>query len=363
MNSIFLKTICISIALFLFGTLTVKSQTIHLEALDAYWKITERLKQGDTLSREAWQQFMDMDGNREYIRNQAFDARYMESYRKAMQTVYLPKNAEKLKMMMEKKFDYWIEYKVNQYKVHEAELKAYATHLKESAYLDSIYKQVWAWLPERLHRKSAVDIYFIGIDNDALVEKGTIVFTLWAAYNQDLLKYGILGAHEMHHILRGAWSPGKISAADEGLMYVLNVVLNEGSADMIDKKYTIDNLDKVPGELQFDFILDLESSGKIIGQIDSCIRIMAASNGEKFTSTKQYRKIIKYTSGHNPGYYMADVIVRNGFKKELLEHIQDPFNFFRLYDKAARKDKKNPVRFSAASMKYCKALEKKYRKA
>lgn len=57
------------------------------------------------------QQFMDMDGNREYIRNQAFDARYMERYRKAMQTVYLPKNAEKLKMMMEKKFDYWIEYK------------------------------------------------------------------------------------------------------------------------------------------------------------------------------------------------------------------------------------------------------------
>jgi hypothetical protein len=69
---------------------------------------------------------------------------------------------------------------------------------------------------------------------------------------------------------------------------------------------------------------------------------------------------MNYTSGHNPGYFMADIIVREGYKKLLIENVQDPFYFITLYNKAAKKDKNRPPVFSAVAMRYCKQLKKKY---
>lgn len=356
MKRVFLKIASAFICLLLFGTWTVKSQTVHLEALDAYWKIAAHLKQGDTLSRQEWKQFLDLDGNKQYIQSKGFDERFIENYRLAMQIAYMPQNLEKVQRMLERKFDHWLVYRVHQYKVHEQELKSYAMRLKTPAYLDSVYKNAWNWLPERLHFKKPVDIYFIGIDNDVSVQKGAVVFTAWSAYVQDHLKYGSKVGHEMHHILRGAFSTAKVNPADEGLLYALNAMLNEGTADMIDKKYLLDHLQELPDEYQSDCFL-LSGSAQIIGQIDSCIQVMAESGAEKFNTVEQYQKLLKYSNGHNPGYFMTEVITRNGFKEELLENIQNPFYFLRLYDKAAKKDKQHPVQFSELSMNYCLALE------
>lgn len=356
----FLKITSLLLIVFFCFKGPVKAQQINIDALNAYWKITDRLRQGDTLSAESWKTFLSMDGNRQYIANQGFDTVFLEYYRKTMQTVYMPQYSDKIKKMMEHKFDYWVAYKINQYKEHEVELRAYASHLKEPAYLDSMYKNAWAWLPERLHTKSPkTSIFFIGIDNDALVEGDTIVFTTWSAYNQDKLKYGILGGHELHHVLRKPVGFGSVKHADEGILYVLNAILNEGSADMVDKNYSFDSTKEIPMEYHFDELL-LTHPDSIIRVIDTSMQVMAKSKGITFTTVKQYRKLITYSSGHNPGYYMTDIIVRNGYRKELIQNIQDPFYFIYLYNKAAKRDKQHPPVFSSAAISYCKELEKQY---
>ena len=261
---------------------------------------------------------------------------------------------------MQDKDNNWMAYKINQYKVNEKELIAYASHLNEPAYLDSMYKNTWEWLPAHLRKKSpGTEFYFIPIDNDALVQNGTIVFTLWSAYNQDKLKYGILGGHELHHVLRKPVDFNKITPSEEGIFYVLNGILNEGTADMVDKNYSFDPSKDIVYEYHFDELL-LVRADRILKQIDTCMQLMKQSDGKVFRTVKEFRKLIDYGSGHKPGYYMASVIVRNGYRKELIDNIQNPFKFIYLYNKAALKDGRFPPVFSAIAIAYCRQLEKKY---
>lgn len=337
------------------------AQKVDLTSLNAFWKITDRLKQGDTLTREEWKNFLQLEGNKVYIENQAFSGQFLESYRKTLQFVYNPDNATRLKKMMEDKLNNWMAYKINQYKDHEQVLKAYAAQLQEPAYLDSIYRKCWEWLPKRLQVKTPeTKIFIIGIDNDALVDRNGIVFTLWNVYNQDKLKYGIVGAHELHHILRRQRSLKAAIPSDEGILYALQAVLNEGSADMIDKKYSFDPSTKIVYEYHFEEFL-LNRPDSIVRQLDTAMQLMAKTNGTIFRTVKQYRKLMNYSSGHNPGYYMANIVVRNGLRKQLIANIQNPFKFIYLYNKAAKKDKNHPPLFSKAAIDFCKHLERRYR--
>ncbi|MGI4734262.1 MAG: DUF5700 domain-containing putative Zn-dependent protease [Janthinobacterium lividum] len=351
----------IVLAILLLNTLiSAQAQTINTEALDAYWKLVEPLKQGDSLSVETWNNFLQLRGNQIYIKNQGFDKTYLANLRKAMEVVYMPAYASVVAERMKKPFDYWLTYKVNQYKVHEAELKAYQQRLGTASYREAIYTNAWAWLPKRLHQQAPnLTIYLLGIENDAIASGDVLVFTLWAAYNQDKLKNGILAGHEMHHALRKPVAFQQVAEQDKGLLYTLNSILNEGSADMIDKKYGIISKGQVPTEFDYEDFL-LGKSDSIIQKIDENITRMAQTNGQEYQSVKYYRGLVKWTSGHCPGYYMADVIVRNGLKNKLLKNIQNPFAFVYLYNQAAKKDHAKPPVFTETSITYLKGLEKKY---
>lgn len=354
------KTIPLLFLLFFSCTKLALAQQVDLTSLDAYWKITDGIKQGDTVSREAWKSFLQLEGNHTYVDNQAFTERFLESYRKTLNFVYNPKNEARVQKMMDDKLNNWMAYKINQYRIHEKELRDYATTLKEPAYLDSLYLYCWQWLPKRLHQKTPnTKIFIIGIDNDALVHQKKVVFTLWNVYNQDKLKYGILGAHELHHVLRKARSLEATDPSEEGILYALQVILNEGSADMIDKKYSFDKSKDIVYEYHFDDLL-LNKPDSIVMKLDTSMQLMAQSKGAKFMTVKDYRNLFNYTSGHNPGYYMADIIVRNGYKKALIENVQNPFYFITLYNKAAKKDKQHPPVFSDQAIAFSKVLARKY---
>ena len=60
-----------------------------------------------------------------------------------------------------------------------------------------------------------------------------------------------------------------------------------------------------------------------------------------------------------PGLYMVDIIRRNGLEERLIEHDDDPFQFFYLYNKAAAKDPAKPPMFSSSSMAYLRDLDKR----
>jgi hypothetical protein len=357
-----MKNRIISFLLLVFTVVHLKlsAQTVDASPLDAYWQMIEPLKRGERLSKETWQQFIKIDANATYIKNQGFDSSYLERLRKAIEMVYLPEYDSLFKARYQKPLDYWLLYKVGNYKVYEKELKAYQQMVQQPGYFDDAYKYVWEWLPKSLQRRdTATRVYLLGIENDAIAGGHIMILTLWTAYNQEKIKRGILTAHEFHHILRTPADYGTIRDQDKGLMYVLERVLNEGSADMIDKGIGLANKDKVPFELYYeDFLL---------GKVDSIMKVlntdleqMAVTAGTQFKTERQFRELLKWSSGHCPGYYMANIIVRNGYKKQLVADVQNPFIFFRLYNKAAKKDKQRPPVFSDLAMKSVLELEQRY---
>ncbi|MXV52338.1 hypothetical protein GS399_15290 [Pedobacter sp. HMF7647] len=341
------------------------AQKIDTSPLDAYWKMVEPLKHGDSLAVDDWNKFLNIEANHIYVDNQGFDKNYLERLRKNIQFVYMPKYDSLLqsRLIAIKKdpASYWMTYKVYVYKEYEKELKNYEKQLSNPSYLDSIYKNAFNWLPRNLQKKdTTVNIQFLGIENDAIAGGGTVIATLWTAYNQDKLKEGILGGHEMHHVLRKGKAFEHVADNENGIMYFLNGVLNEGTADMIDKSYELLHEKELPMEFQFsDF--ELFQADSIVRQVDTILLDMADSKGEKFKTEKEFRNLIRWTSGHCPGYYMADIIVRNGFKTNMLASIQNPFAFIYLYNKAAARDSQKPPVFSKKSITYIKGMEKKYR--
>lgn len=361
-----ISTLKIAPLIFLISTLPFCSiaQTIHTEPLDAYWKLIEPLKEGDSLSTEKWNSFLAIEANQTYIENQGFDANYIERLRKTLEFVYMPKYDSLLNVRVaaieRDPSSYWLTYKVYMYKKYEKELKEYEKQLLNPSYLDSMYSHTFKWLPNTLQKKdSSVNFYLLGIENDAIAGGGVIIATLWNLYNQDKVNLGSTAGHEMHHVLRKPVDFKNIPEEEKGLMYVLNSILNEGSADMIDKPENIELERELPSELRYkDFLLFQADS--IVKVIDADIIRLATSKGKVFKTEREYRNLIRWTSGHCPGYYMADIIVRNGHKNELIKNIQNPFQFVYLYNKSAKKDSQKPSRFSKSSIEYIKSLETKY---
>ena len=343
---------------------TSKAQTFHMEPLEAYWKMIEPLKKGDSLSPETWNQFLNIEANQTYVQNQGFDKNYLERLRKSIEVVYMPQNAEILQKRVaaieKDPASNWLTYKVYVYKTHEKELKGFEKKLVIPEYLSLIYKNTFSMLPTSLQIKDdKVNIYVLGIENDAIAGNGTVIATMWNLYNADKIQSGALLGHEMHHVLRKPFGYKNVEKQDEGLMYFINVVLNEGSADMIDKPTNIASEKILPYALCYkDFLIPQADS--IIVVANKNIMELQVSKGKNFKTEKDYRKLVQYTSGHKPGYFMADVIVRNGYKNQLLKIIQNPFQFIYLYNKAAKKDKKNPPLFADESIKYIQMMEKKY---
>jgi hypothetical protein len=62
-----------------------------------------------------------------------------------------------------------------------------------------------------------------------------------------------------------------------------------------------------------------------------------------------------------PGFYMARIIVKNGLKQEMIDRSNDPFSFFLLYNKAAKKDPSHPPLFWNHSITRLRQLQKMYR--
>ncbi|PJJ80264.1 hypothetical protein [Mucilaginibacter auburnensis] len=75
---------------FLF-TNAIKAQTVNIESVNAYWKIVDRLKQGDTLSRDDWKAFLNLEGNKIYVKNQISLKAFLIIIEKHYSTFITPK--------------------------------------------------------------------------------------------------------------------------------------------------------------------------------------------------------------------------------------------------------------------------------
>ena len=65
--------------------------------------------------------------------------------------------------------------------------------------------------------------------------------------------------------------------------------------------------------------------------------------------------------GHPTGFYMSNLIIKNGLYDELVRDAFNPFSFFRIFNKAVEKDREEFPSFSDESLELIKKMETKYR--
>ena len=333
---------------------TTHAQELNFDAVDKYFAMAEDLKQGKPLTDQSWNELLAYPGIQLYIKNNGLDENSLKSYRRNFEIAYMPKNDSLLNVRLKEPEKYFVLWVFNNYKIQENELKSYYQKIKsnESNYLDSIYANSYKMLPKRMQKKATnTTIYFIPLMNDAVAEDENIVLTLYGAYHFDKLKYGALGGHEIHHILRK--NKRTDNNGDKYLFEALTLLLNEGSADLIDKKYTAS--EECPMDLRYYEYL-MEYGPNALALLDTAI--LAHIDKTQQISENDLPNIAPM-SGHIPGCYMATVIERNGFEKELITSVDDPVKFILLYNKAAKMDEEKPYLFSGKVISYVKKMKQK----
>ena len=67
-----------------------RAQTINVDAVTRYWQITDGLRQNQPLTDQVWQEFLEIPGNKIYVRG-IYSAADLVRYRKAIEVVYMPR--------------------------------------------------------------------------------------------------------------------------------------------------------------------------------------------------------------------------------------------------------------------------------
>lgn len=333
------------------------AQTINVEAATRYWQLTDELRQNRPLTDEAWQAYTKLLGNQTYSGNTFHpDPRSPYSlarYRLAIETVYMPQHDSLCQAKLRAHEEPYV--LVNDYKQREAEYRLFVEQtLQAPQYLALMYQLAYEYLPQQAHTKvPGLKLYYTAIGDGATSQSDGIFFSLKAVVDHDKPKPGIVEAHEMHHQLVPTKAFGPAAPADKSLLWALKAVRTEGVADLIDKTPAR----QATGDPQRIQALFLDPAPRAVHRLDSVIQARAL--GGPPAAIGVYRQLF-YAAGHSPGYFMARTIETNGGKKALLAHLDNPFAFFRLYQKATRRAATHPPRFSKITMRYLAKLEKQY---
>lgn len=324
----------------------------NMESVSHFFKLVDTLEADYPISDSLWRQFLQLEGNRLFIETNGVPPERLQDLRNAWEILFRPSKDSLLQRSLQNDPLVTSFYP---YKKHQGALRAYADWIPRHNMYDSIYTRAIEWLPKRMHQVKKVPyIYYIVIDNGGSANENGLLNSLWSSYELSHLKKAAYEGHEMHHFLRTSIALKPIGSSHKEVMRALELLLSEGTADLIDAKYWMQT------ETNGAFLKQKSAnSPQMIRGLNAEIERLAQGKPGKDRSF--YNQLFEGTNGHAPGYLMAKTIVDNGYKNELLASADDLFSFIYLYDKAAHKAKgKLPV-LSSASIQFVHQLDRLYR--
>ena len=339
------------------------SQKINTDAISEFWNVVDYLKKDRPLTDSVWNKYYNLYGNKNYMNKNRSEAN-VSAHRKYLEFLFRTSFADSLKYIETNIKDYEnddIFQNLKFIKANEHNLRKYSNEIQKKSYLKTSIKLAKKHLPKYKYNKipQNLTIYVMAMTYDAAVQDSSMYLGISCVYDLDRFQKGSMAAHELHHILRKNNEPKmKLSQQDSASVRMIDQINNEGCADLIDKKLIIDNEVKILiGSSIKNWLLN--DATNTIRKLDSSFVINSLANKE-FVKSKEFRKITASSSGHIPGYYMVAIIKRNGYLQDLIDNNANPFNFFYLYNKAAKIDKQKPPLFSMQTINYLKKLEQNF---
>lgn len=342
------------------GQNQIDNSNLDFASIDEFLKITSKLKKDIEPDVEAWNKLFNTPGYT-ILTESEFSEEYFKNY---FRLAYMPGKSDQLEQELKKK--HWrIEYLKHMRKV-PAELEKIEAHrrqlLSSNVLTEKALELTKEYLPENFTiGNQLLPISFVVFGNDARGYSNIIIDILYSIEQGENLKY--LVGHEAHHFYRNMmlkFSFPEETSPDYNLIWVLNQIQSEGIADQIDKKVRYFK----GGELENNkwaliYKKHLKNTPDLIEKMDSLLTYGSDNQDSLSIVGEELRNIVPM-SGHPTGYFMTEVIIGELGKTELLESLADPFEFFRLYNRAAEKaEVKYPV-FSLKAVDLINSLNKKH---
>lgn len=361
----------------------VKNPNFEFSGINEFWKIMDVLIQDKEPTKEQWEALFSTPGYAELI-NREFKA---ETFKRYYRAAYMSSKVADIEAMKNaaaeegNKFRIWfsnsmfesLEYSRKNKKKIIAKVKSFDTF----PYTGNAIKELLMYLPE--DRVGAPpDVSFI-IFNDSRGYTPVIMSINELTREEELLtpeRLAILQkkgytkqrphvlyfAHEFFHYYRDQKLEFKFpdrESDDYSLIWRLDQIENEGIADLINvRQLYLDGCCFADTEWAEQIRGEQAQQPDVIIEFDNILsKIYDQPSLQKELNSKIRRLITR--AGHPTGFYMANVILEQFGRKALVDVVRNPFKFFYLYNKAAKKDGEAPV-FSTKSIQLIKNLEKKY---
>jgi hypothetical protein len=326
---------------------------VDMSAVDLFWSITDVLARDEAPDSAAW---------RALFATPAYAAlQNDERIRSNIELVFRPSNAARLDSTYAQA-NYWRRRDLD-HLIHVRETKAELRDYQATLDIDRAIRQGIAeasvFLAEGAADEPPPPIRFVIFSPDARVMRGNIIFDL--AYTRGLgfdLLAKVMG-HEFHHFLVDTrLRLPEPTSAYFPLLRAIRQLQVEGVADLVDKP-TSDSLRAGDPDWQQQFRAPFATTTERLAALDTMLVELAGDTARLVEHGNRALNELFPMGGHPNGYAMARLIEEVLGREAIIGALDNPFEFFRSYDRAARASGRGHA-FSSAALAYLAELEQMF---
>ncbi len=334
---------------------------INTSAAAAYFKIVSALQHGMPTKDVTWQTLFQTPIYQMLIGGKAVDTTVLKT---EMLRVYTSAvNVAPAGASATEKYHY-------AYKQHLKALENYTGNLGRINVIDSVKRLLYPFIPSRLQKNENFPVlFYLNYGSaDATGSSGFVINDLLQSYRVDQYKFGLMAAHEAFHAVVSVAFQQKLkpdanyNAADFNLLYFLEIVSEEGIADLIDKPLLLQKRSPLYTEVKALVANDEIFAVSSIKKLDSVLTLANSNEAviQQYANFSDLANAFGKNGGHIPGRFMGNLIKTSGLLSTHLKRVEDPISFVAAYNKSVISSHKNYPIFSKESLAYLKRVSDKY---
>ncbi len=347
----------------------VIAQSTDLSSVDEFLKVTAVLKEGKEISAKQWQDFDSSACYKEYAnRKDPFVINTIKStinivfghYNAAEKDSILGITPEQMKENPKMMFKKSLLTNYLDVKKHYDSIQWFRKNYDFNALAGKAKQRLSDFLgvpTDSAVKLKPVYFFFINLDGAAKDEAIYVDFNL--IYKEAETQRINFLAHEFFHNYREHFENHDFNYKCD-LNHCIDNIQNEGIADQIDKSEGYQKSFTVLGETAETVKIWTDLYNQAPTDLERFQNLIIKYSKNELTENEmvdELLEIVKF-NGHPIGFYMSTQIIKAGYGQEMLKTFYNPYQFFILYNKAAKK--LHLFQISDEFMDYLNQITKEY---
>lgn len=325
------------------------AQSVDLSSVDAFFDVASSLKSGNKISDNQWSNFDNSTVYKQYSARE--DKFIINTIKESIYLVFDETKSTKIdkirdiskeemtlnkNLLIKKLFlDNFIRINDNYEDLvlfrnsYDFEGLVNASKLKLSSFLGHPIDSLYGLKP----------LHFFFASADAGDGEDAISVDLNLIYRQTEEQRIELIAHEYFHNYRNRFENHDFNYKCD-LNYMIDMIQNEGIADMVDKStgyenyYTNEFFERDLAEIMVELY---NTSEEDLERLHDLVITYSKKEISEDSMVDGLIEIVKF-NGHPIGFYMSNQIASAGYRNPMIDTFNDPFEFYKLYNMAAKKN-------------------------